>query len=210
MKRIWKINNPDIALKRVSEILNDLSESFISDSMSIKEIELFFGSRGFGIMLLIFSLPLAIPIPVPPGFTTIASIPLIIFSTQMMICAKHPWLPKWLNEKKIKKRTIEVLVQKANFFFRKIEKISKPRLNFLNTKMAEPFLGFFCLLCSISIANPIPLTNMIPAIGIVMVSFGFINQDGLIVLLGVALGFIGIIIAIIVTFLGSAYLLKIF
>lgn len=207
MIKTWKIKKIDPDVRAVSDILNSILNND-NQYFTLQDIEYSLGSRGFSLMLLLFSLPLAIPIPVPPGFTTFASIPLIIFSMQMILGGKHPWIPKWLAKKNIKRSTIETLVKKANFFFYKIEKISRKRFSIFDNCVAEFLLKIFYLTCAVSIANPIPLTNMIPAIGIIIVSFGSINQDGVIVSIGLILGIIGLIISFWVTFIGSSFLLK--
>lgn len=208
MKKIWKNNKQQF--KRVSEILNDLLAKNKEERLMIREIENYLGERGFGIMMLIFSLPLSIPIPLPPGFTTIAAIPLIIFSVQMIFCAQYPWLPKWLSNKSVKQSTLLSLVRKANIILTKMEKFSRPRLSFLSTRIAESLLGVFLLLCSIAIANPIPFTNFLPALSILTISFGLINQDGVIICCGISVGILGLILTFFITILGPSFILHLF
>jgi hypothetical protein len=43
---------------------------------------------------------------------------------------------------------------------------------------------------------PIPFTNMLPSIGLAMVSVGVLNRDGLLVSLGVVVGIAGIAVVI--------------
>lgn len=198
-------------LQKVSDILIDLQKNNNNDErILISEIKKCLGQRGFGIMLLIFSLPLIIPIPLPPGFTTIASIPLVIFSTQMVFCMQRPWIPKWLSNKSLKRKTVDYLINKTVFLLKKIEKFSKPRIIFLSTEIAESILGIFCLLCAISIANPLPLTNFMPALSIVSISFGLINQDGLIIIIGIILGILGLAFSLSVTILGPSFIYRLF
>lgn len=208
--KMKKSKKDSIELKRVSSILKDLIEGHQGQNITVMEIESYLGERGFGIIMLIFSLPLCIPIPLPPGFTTIAAIPLIMLSVQMVFCIKYPWMPKWLRTKSIKKTTMISLINKANIILIKMEKFSKPRLQLLSTKMAESLLGVFFLLCSIAIANPIPFTNFLPALGMLTVAFGLINQDGIISIIGIGVGILGLILTTFITILGPSFILNLF
>jgi hypothetical protein len=67
------------------------------------------------------------------------------------------------------------------------------------------------LLCAIAIAIPLPLTNAIPAQGITVMAFGFLNRDGLVIILGFIISLIGLIVAtaaILALWIGSKYILN--
>ena len=55
------------------------------EAMTVGEIKNALHERGFGILMAIGALPLCLPIPIPPGYTTLFSIPLFIFSVQMIL-----------------------------------------------------------------------------------------------------------------------------
>ncbi|MFP3027037.1 MAG: exopolysaccharide biosynthesis protein, partial [Wolbachia sp.] len=65
--------------KLASDILKEVADTNNNDSdkVTLFDIKTALHERGFGILIIIFSLPLSVPIPVPPGYTTILSIPLI-------------------------------------------------------------------------------------------------------------------------------------
>ncbi|EAL59467.1 exopolysaccharide synthesis protein ExoD-related protein [Wolbachia endosymbiont of Drosophila ananassae] len=72
--------------KLASDILKEVADTNNNDSdkVTLFDIKTALHERGFGILIIIFSLPLSVPIPVPPGYTTILSIPLILFSLQLL------------------------------------------------------------------------------------------------------------------------------
>ncbi|MDV6249581.1 MULTISPECIES: exopolysaccharide biosynthesis protein, partial [unclassified Wolbachia] len=63
--------------KLASDILKEVADTNNNDSdkVTLFDIKTALHERGFGILIIIFSLPLSVPIPVPPGYTTILSIP---------------------------------------------------------------------------------------------------------------------------------------
>lgn len=69
------------------------------ESITVGEIKNALHERGFGILMAIAALPICLPIPVPPGYTTFFSIPLFIFSVQMILGMPAPWLPAWIEKK---------------------------------------------------------------------------------------------------------------
>lgn len=82
-----------------SDLLQLVVVQNINDKLSIGEIKNMLHERGFGVLLVIAAIPICLPIPAPPGFTTVFSLPLIIFSLQMICGMRSPWLPRWLTGK---------------------------------------------------------------------------------------------------------------
>ena len=86
-----------------SDLLQLVVVQNVNDKLSIGEIKNMLHERGFGVLLVIAAIPICLPIPAPPGFTTVFSLPLIIFSLQMICGMQSPWLPHWLIKKRIRK-----------------------------------------------------------------------------------------------------------
>jgi hypothetical protein len=170
-------------------------------TMSVGDIKNSMHERGFGILLAIASLPLCLPIPVPPGYTTFFSIPLFIFSIQMIFGMRAPWLPLWITKKQVKRATLEKLIEKANPWLRKIEKHLKPRLTYISVRAWERIIGIFSFVFALSISLPLPLTNFPPGWGILIMSLGLLSKDGLTILVGMIIGTVGVGITMVILFL---------
>lgn len=170
-------------------------------TMSVGDIKNSMHERGFGILLAIAALPLCLPIPVPPGYTTFFSIPLFIFSVQMIFGMRSPWLPVWITEKQVKRATLEKLIAKANPWLRRIEKHLKPRLTYISVRAWERIIGIFSFVFALSISLPLPLTNFPPGWGILIMSLGLLSKDGLTILVGMIVGTIGVGITMVILFL---------
>ena len=171
------------------------------DILTVGEIKDSLHARGFGILMALAALPLCLPIPVPPGYTTIFSIPLFIFSIQMIIGMKAPWLPVWLKQKKISKERIEKLVKKSSPWLCKIEKYLRPRITYISINVWERMVGIFSFVFAVSISIPLPLTNFPPGWGILIMSLGLLSRDGVTILIGMIIGTIGVGITMIILFL---------
>ena len=72
----------------------------------------------------------------------------------------------------------------------------------MTTHNAEKIIGFFTLLFSSFIVMPMPLSNFIPGFGILIISFGLLGKDGLVVICGIIVGLVGMAISITAVLLG--------
>ncbi|MCM1001148.1 MAG: exopolysaccharide biosynthesis protein [Wolbachia endosymbiont of Melophagus ovinus] len=198
--------------KLASDILKEVADTnnANSDKVTLFDIKTALHERGFGILMIIFSLPLSVPIPVPPGYTTILSIPLILFSLQLLLGFDSPWMPHWLERKSFQRSTLALVVEKTSPALRKIEKFMKPRMSFIFCGPGEKILAFIMLLCALSIAIPLPLTNFIPAIGTTLISLGIMSKDGLLSILGVLVSLCGLLLTLVVVVKGPQLILGAF
>jgi len=194
-KRKWLVTDKE---QPTSEFLEIVVVKNTNDSLSIGEIKNALDERGFGVLMAIAALPLCLPVPVPPGYTTFFSIPLFIFSLQMIFGMRAPWLPEWIEKKKIKRESFEKLITRANPWLRKIEKHLQPRLTYISVHTWERIIGVFSFVFALSISLPIPLTNFPPGWGILIMSLGLLSRDGITILIGMIVGTIGVGITMIV------------
>jgi hypothetical protein len=184
--------------RSTSELLENVVVVYRSDTITVGEIKNSLHERGFGVLLAIAALPLCLPVPVPPGYTTLFSIPLFIFSIQMIIGMRAPWLPAWIEKKEIKRTSLEKMVIKANPWLKKIEKRLQPRLTYISVHTWERIIGIFAFVFAVSISLPIPLTNFPPGWGILIMSLGLLSKDGITILIGMIVGTIGVGITMII------------
>ena len=68
------------------------------------------------------------------------------------------------------------------------EAIAHPRLAFLTGHLGSRVTGALLAIPCLSILVPLPLTNTAPGVGVAVASFAIIERDGLLLLLGLAIG----------------------
>ncbi len=169
-----------------------------NEAMTVGEIKNALHERGFGILMAIAAFPICIPLPVPPGYTTIFSIPLFIFSVQMVLGMQAPWLPAWIEKRYIKRSVLAKIITKANPWLKKIENRMQPRMTYISVHTWERIIGIFSFVFALAVALPIPLVNFPPGLGILVMSLGLLNRDGVTILIGMIIGTIGIGITMII------------
>ncbi len=198
--------------KRVaaSEILEQAVGRQTADRVTVGELLSALHERGFGLLMMVFVLPNCVPIPVPPGVSTVVSIPLIFLAVQMLIGLESPWLPKWLQKKSINRLTLAKVISVASPKLKKIELFLKPRLSFASSTTGERIIGLFWLIFAISIAVPLPMTNFIPGVGTLVMSLGLLSKDGATIIIGILIGLAGVTLTIMVLYLGVEAVLALF
>lgn len=189
-----------------SKVLEDVVNNHSADNITLFELKAALHERSFGLLMVIFILPVAIPIPLIPGLLII---PVWIFSTQMILGQESPWLPKWLGNKSIKRTTLAMLVEKASPPLRKIERLLKPRLAFAASPIGERVIGIFAFLMCVSIAFPLPFSNLLPAWGILIMALGLLSKDGVVIIAGMLVGGFGLLVASSILIFGTKAALKV-
>lgn len=183
-----------------TQVIEDVVNKSSADRIPVRDLVEAMDAIGFGLVMMIFAF--GIVIPLPPPFPSIISIPLAIFSLQMALGYSSPKLPKRFSDLSVKRSVLAMLVQKSSPYIRRVERILRPRLSFMTYGIMERVIGVFTLIFSVSIFLPIPLSNFIPGLGILIISFGLLGKDGLIVIIGLIVGGIGIAITTASVFLG--------
>jgi hypothetical protein len=178
--------------ERASDLLLKALSERQGEMVSVGEINSALGERAFGIVMLLFALPNCIPFP--PGVNSIFGMPLLFCAAQLVKGRGVPWQPQFVANRSLKRATLINGIEKVKPKLAMIEKFCCPRLTFLVSGLGERLLGLAVCLFSICIIIPLPLTNMIPAIGSALIAISLIERDGVLAIIGVLIGTIGTII----------------
>lgn len=157
-------------------------------------------SKSFGVLLMILSLPSALPVPAP-GYSVPFGIALIFLASQIIMRRETPLLPEKVLQRKIKTKKNTKVVGFMVKFLQFFEIFVRPRLTFV---FRAPFfyrlLGCVILACACSMCIPIPLTNTGPALGVFLIGLGMVEEDGLASAGGVFVSFAGIALTLTVLY----------
>ena len=147
--------------------------------------------RGYGFLLVVLSLPAALPVPAA-GYASPFALVIIVLAFQVMLGRSSPSLPQRVRGRRISAKMVSFVQKKGIPFLRRIERFSKPRFESLGKRRLLTFLvGLSIILTALVMLIPFPGTNTIPALGILIIGFGLANNDGLFALCGSLLGLAG-------------------
>ena len=148
--------------------------------------------RIFGFLLAILSLPSALPVPAP-GYSIPFGIAMFFLAIQLIMGRDRPWLPEKMLKGSMKLETVQKFVNMGTPWIKRIENVTKPRISYFCTSLpGKVILGIAIALMSISMMIPIPGTNTLPAIGIFVIAFGLLEDDGLICIAGLFICSLGV------------------
>lgn len=153
-----------------------------------------FGEKSFAVVfLLLMALP-ALPLPTG-GVTHVTELITMLLSLELILGRKSVWLPRRWRQRDTSDFLNGKAVQKLMGVIGWFERYSKKRWNFLMVRNPLPSLiGLIVLLFTIAafVAPPFSGLDTLPAMGVVIMSLGLLLEDGLFLLIGVAVGGIGI------------------
>lgn len=150
---------------------------------------------GFGFMIAFLAL-LSLP---AVGASTPFGLAIAFGAVQMLLGRRRPWLPKAVRRYHVSLRTLGWIGGKLTRWTRGFERVIRPRLVAL---AHGPFWGL-CAVCillhAIALALPIPIpgTNAIFAIPILVYAIGLLELDGLLILLCHALTLVYIALGVV-------------
>lgn len=174
--------------RSINQILHEISEEITEKTITLGVLVDFLHERGFGVLLFLFALPMALPLPVPPGINILFATPLLFLSFQLIYGAKKPWLPASARKRSLSKKSFDKLVIQSDPWLRRLSWFIRPRLGFITQGWIAHLIGVFGVLFALCICVPIPLTNTIPSFAILLMAVGLLMRDGLAILGGMLIG----------------------
>lgn len=144
--------------------------------------------RAYGFLILLLALPCCLPfVYILPQ---IVALPMLALAGQMAAGRPHPWLPKALHDRSFSIPAFEKVLARASRYVGLIERVATPRLKPVTGHFGARIVGLLLLVPTASILVPLPSTNTIPGIGVAITALGLIERDGLLVILGLFIGFL--------------------
>jgi hypothetical protein len=180
---------------KTSEILARIAAHPSGERVSVFEILARIRVRAFGVFLILFAAPNALPMP--PGFAPLTAVFILLVAVQLAMGRTALWIPKWLGYKSVPTRHLIRVIDWIVPKLARIERWSKPRAIRLTRLRARQPIGVVIIILALIMALPIPIIgNTPPAIAITMMGFGMLQRDGVWVILGVVVALLDIAIII--------------
>lgn len=150
--------------------------------VSLEELVHAFGERGFGALLLMLGLMSAV-IGAIPGTTTVLGLPMVIIGAQLVFRQDQLWLPAWMLRRDIDRAAFAQAAAKVRKPLQRIERFSRPRLQFMSTDLSEALVGLACVLWAVVLMLPLAGFNLFPSLFVAAFGFGLMQRDGVAVIL---------------------------
>lgn len=144
-------------------------------------------SKGLVFLALVAVLPFMQPIPIP-GLSTLLGFVILLQGVALMSVGR-PLLTKKMRAASLPQEKLDAFIRGARKVFPLIGWLVKPRgSDWVQHRVTHTVAGFalIFLSCILSLPLPIPSSNFLPAIGIFFICLGILEDDLLLVLLGIA------------------------
>jgi hypothetical protein len=175
---------------RTSEVLARLALQ-PSDRLTVGDIVAVLRDRAFALLVVLLGLPNCLPMP--PPIPLICGLLLGLVAAQIVAGRASPWLPRALLHRSIAKGDVKRAVDRALPVFLKLERWSRPRVTVFDTAPAMRLMGFLLLALSIGLLFAAPVVGQIPlGVAVCLVGLGLVERDGVLVMVGLAIGTLGV------------------
>ena len=176
---------PDTASSLVRHLEKTLPDG---EDLTVGQFLPLLGVHGFVFFILVLAL-LNIAIFMLPGLSIVFGIPMVIMAVQMLLGLRAPIFPAYISAHPIKGSVLRKGLEVAAYALEKIEPAIKPRFCFLTHPGVMRIHALAALILAFMVAIPIPFINIPPTIGIILLSIGLIQRDGLFIVSAYAFGF---------------------
>lgn len=163
------------------------------EALTVGRIAERIGDRGFGMLLVVLSLPSALPVPAA-GYSVPFGLLLLALAVQMLSGCSRPVIPRRLARVSLAGPFAAKVLQAAAWGLKRIETVVRPRMRWITSRAGQVAMGILVLLMSILMMVPIPLTNTFPAAVIFLIGVGLTEDDGLFALGACLVGAVAVLL----------------
>ncbi len=163
-----------------SVVLEELLKDAPPDHVTIAWLLGSLRERSFGVVMLLMAL-----VALVPGASTFIGVLLSVPGFQMILARQYPVLPRFVACRQLPTRRLARLIGRAVPLLRRIERLIRPRWHtpFEATKRV---VGLVVLLLGATMLTPLPFAQVLPALVIVMISFAYLEEDGVFLCIALA------------------------
>lgn len=179
-------SRPDTgAFVPASVILQKLHDQAPADHVTLDWLMSSLQKQSFGLIMLVLAIVAA-----APGISLIGGLLLLIPAFQMIVGRPAPTFPRWIAARNLPTQHLGAVVQRAIPMLRYLEKAVYPRCP-TPPEATKRVVGIAVMMLSARlILTPIPLSNILPALIIALISLAYTEEDGLVLSISLLIGFV--------------------
>ena len=178
----------------LSHLFTALIDDIHGDTITLKALMERTGREGMLLVCALSTLPFLIPVSIP-GVSTVFGAAIVLLATALFL-NRLPWLPERILHKPLDAQKLVPALRKGVKVVSKVDGwlnerwlgMTTPGMQRLNA--AAVVFGGILLMAPLGL---IPFSNTAPAVGILFLTLGMLQRDGLFVLLG----YVGLVITVI-------------
>jgi len=185
--------NGGIRLSRLIDDIAALLHDREEGSVSLGDLTEAAGEGGFGLIFVLFALPMVVPV-LPPGTAAAVGLLFAVLALQMLMGRRKPWLPSRWRTRPVSPKVKRLTLERGVPVLSRITRWSRPRWAAVTGGVGMRCAAVCAFAMGIVMVMPIPFMNTLPALAVLCIGVGLISRDGLFLAAGI--GASGIIVAL--------------
>ncbi|MCW5580471.1 MAG: exopolysaccharide biosynthesis protein [Luteimonas sp.] len=171
----------------LGEQIAGMVERLPPDHLTLGELLDLFGDEGLLLLTILLNLVFLIPVSIP-GVSTVFGAAILLIGVSRLL-GRQLWLPARVRDRRLPSDRLRPALAGGLRWVRRLEKLSRPhRLRALVDGRAPDAINnlafIFAALLLMLPFGFVPFSNTLPALALLAYSIGFIQRDGVAVLLG--------------------------
>ena len=165
--------------QRLSAQLRQLADREEHDELTLGSLMDELQGRVYTLLLLVLALPMCQPVPLP-GLSTPFGVAIALLGLRFAL-SQRPWMPKRLLATKLSGNLFPAVMRGGARVLGVFEKLLHPRMTGVFEFGQTRFLaGTIVCLCGLLLLLPLPIpgTNMLPALTVILTAAAFSERDG--------------------------------
>jgi hypothetical protein len=156
-------------------LLDQFSEGDPAEIIRLDDVLGGLEERAFGMLLF-----LSVPTAFIPGIAGVVSGPLVILvGVQLLFGRNEPWLPRFIGRRGPHRQAMATFRNRLGPWLTRLERVVKPRAHaLLDHPVASAFTGLNLVLLGLLLSLPIPFTNVLFALLLLLFALALLERDG--------------------------------
>lgn len=178
----------------LSETLAKTIDGIEGDTVTLRQLMTSIGEQGLLMICAIATLPFLIPVSIP-GVSTVFGAAIVLLAVAITL-NRMPWLPQRILDRKLETAKLVPALHKGVRIVSRIDAWVRPRALALTTGAMVRVNGLTLIFAGLLLMAPfgfVPFSNTAPAVGILLLTIGMLQRDGLFV----ALGYLGTLLTVV-------------
>lgn len=175
-----------------SVVLQQLLDEAQGDHVTLRWLMGRLRKRSYGMIMLVLAL-----IATVPGVCIVAGLLLMIPAFEMISGQPAPRFPRSIADHPLPTRRLAAMLQRAIPVLKHLERMTHPRWSAMIETAKRPVGAIVVTLSTVMVFAPIPLTNVVPALVIALISLAYLEEDGLVLSIGLFAAVIVLTVAVV-------------
>lgn len=180
-------------MSRLHETFHRASEEVGARPVTLGEVCDLHGNASQGALLVLLAVPSLLPVP---GAGTLMSVGLAAMAVALWRGQQAGALPGRVAQLSMAPNWARRVLKSLAWFYAQAGRWSRSRLTGLTEPTHRHWVALWVAAMALLIALPLPLGNILPALGLVMLGLGLVFRDGVAVLAGVAVGVLALTVTV--------------